>query len=157
MTFHIWCGWLKLTIKVFVLTNSPNLRKFKPRWEYHWKLSKLTALALPPTCICRNWSHVQFVSNCVDLTNVRWTPNPRWTAEQSMQINTPYVTLDHVGFLALQSKQTYLEKTQDFILNVTLLFWLNMLTLFACNDRNFWKIVSISFLLGLSAMVFMFY
>lgn len=33
------------------------LRKFKP----------LTALALPPTCIALIWSHVQFVSNWVDL------------------------------------------------------------------------------------------
>lgn len=62
------------------------------------------AFALPPNCICRNCIHVQFVSKLVDRTNVKWTPKFRWTAEQSIQMNTPYVTDDQVGFFALQSK-----------------------------------------------------
>ena len=65
-----------------------------------------TAFALPPSCIWRNWSHVQLVSSCVDRTNVTCTPRLLCTAEQSIQINTPYVTLAQVGFLALQSKHT---------------------------------------------------
>ena len=67
----------------------------------------LTALPLPPSCMARSCSHVQLVSNCVDRTNDRCTPSPRCTAEQSMQMNTPYVTDDHVGLFAPQSKQHY--------------------------------------------------
>lgn len=62
------------------------------------------AFAFPPNCIWRNWAQVQFVSRLVERTKVKWTPRFRWTAEQSMQMNTPYVTDDHVGFFALQSK-----------------------------------------------------
>lgn len=66
----------------------------------------LTALLFPPNCICLNCCHVQFVSNWVDLTKLTCTPKLRCTAEQSIHIKIPYVTLDHVGFLALQSKHT---------------------------------------------------
>lgn len=65
-----------------------------------------TALLFPPSCICLNCIHVQLVSSWVERTKVKWTPKPLWTAEQSMHIKTPYVTLAQVGFLALQSKQT---------------------------------------------------
>jgi len=67
---------------------------------------KLTALAFPPICILRSWVQVQVVSNWMERTKLRWTPKERWTAEQSMQMNTPYVTLAQVGFFVLQSKQT---------------------------------------------------
>lgn len=67
------------------------------------------AFALPPNCICLNCIHAQFVSRFVERTNVKWTPRLRWTAEQSIQINTPYVTDDHVGFFALQSKHVYVK------------------------------------------------
>ena len=40
-------------------------------------------------------------------TKLMCTPMFRWTLEHSRQMYTPNVTLDHVGFLALQSKQTY--------------------------------------------------
>lgn len=70
----------------------------------HINMSHLTAFALPPNCIPRSWTQVQFTSNWVDLTKERWTPSDRWTAEQSMQMKTPYVTLDQVGALAPQSK-----------------------------------------------------
>lgn len=66
--------------------------------------NKHTALELPPSCILRSWIHVQLVSSCVDLTKVKCTPKLRCTAEQSIQINTPYVTVAHVGFFASQSK-----------------------------------------------------
>ena len=74
-----------------------------------WKLNKtealkLTAFALPPHCMARSWTHVQFVSSCVDRINVKCTPSERWVAEQSIHRNTPYVTLAHVGFVRLQSK-----------------------------------------------------
>lgn len=72
------------------------------------------AFAFPPNCICLNWIHVQFVSKFVDRTNVKWTPKLRWTAEQSIQMKTPYVTDDHVGFFALQSKHVWKAKTQHF-------------------------------------------
>jgi hypothetical protein len=36
----------------------------------------------------------------------------RWTEEHSRQMYTPYVTLDHVGLRALQSKQTYTSTCQ---------------------------------------------
>lgn len=82
------------------LRNKGMIREF-------FKQTELTAFALPPSCICLSCNHVQFVSNWVERTNVKWTPKLRCTAEQSMQMNTPYVTVDHVGFLALQSKQTW--------------------------------------------------
>ncbi len=44
------------------------------------------------------------------LTKVKWTPRPRWTAAQSMQIKIPYVMEAHVGFFASQSKQIFMEK-----------------------------------------------
>lgn len=74
------------------------------------------ALAFPPNCICRSWIHVQFVSRFVERTNVKWTPRFRWTAEQSMHMNTPYVTEDQVGFFALQSKHVC-ERAQSNIIN----------------------------------------
>lgn len=74
--------------------------------NYSTKIILLTAFALPPSCICRSWSQVQFVSSWVERTNVTWTPKLLWTAEQSIHMNTPYVTLAQVGFLALQSKHT---------------------------------------------------
>ena len=43
----------------------------------------------------------------VYLTKERCTPSDRWVAEQSIHKNTPYVTDDHVGFIALQSKHNY--------------------------------------------------
>lgn len=74
--------------------------------NYGIKMTLLTAFAFPPSCICRSWSQVQFVSSWVERTNVTWTPKLLWTAEQSIHMNTPYVTLAHVGFFALQSKHT---------------------------------------------------
>lgn len=41
------------------------------------------------------------------LTKLRWTPSERCTAEQSIQMNIPYVTEAQVGFLAAQSKHNY--------------------------------------------------
>jgi len=66
-----------------------------------------TAAEFPPTCMARSCSHVQLVSSCVDLTNVMWTPSERCVAEQSMQTNTPYVTLAQVGFIEPQSKHCW--------------------------------------------------
>lgn len=70
-------------------------------------ICNLTAFALPPTCMARSCSHVQLVSSCVDLIKVTWTPRERWTAEQSIHRNTPYVTLAHVGLLLPQSKHCW--------------------------------------------------
>jgi len=47
-------------------------------------------------------------------TKLIWTPMFLWTLEQSRQIYTPNVTLDHVGFRAPQSKQDWSSK--DFFL-----------------------------------------
>lgn len=73
-------------------------------------------MALPPSCIFLSCNHVQFVSSWVDLTKVRCTPKPRCTAEQSMHRKTPYVTLAHAGFFALQSKHVW-KRNQFFISN----------------------------------------
>lgn len=88
-------------------------------------------MELPPSCILRSWIHVQLVSSCVDLTKVKCTPKLRCTAEQSIQINTPYVTVAHVGFFASQSKHV----------------------LFVGMARSRLKTPSISCLLGLSSAI----
>lgn len=64
-------------------------------------------MALPPNCIWRSCSQVQFVSRLVLRTKVRCTPRFRCTAEQSMHIKMPYVTDDQVGAFVAQSKQDY--------------------------------------------------
>ena len=86
-------GLLILEIGMFALK--------RPTQHVTW----LTACAFPPTCMVLSCCHVQ-ESSWVDRTNERCTPSERCTAEQSMQRNTPYVTDDQVGFLALQSKQS---------------------------------------------------
>ena len=55
----------------------------------------------PRTCICSGVHS----SNSTDLTNVMCTPIRRCEAEQSRQMNTPYVADAHVGLRAGQSKQ----------------------------------------------------
>lgn len=60
---------------------------------------------------------VQVVSCCTTrrqaalqyLTKLRWTPRLLCTPAQVRQMNTPYGTEDHVGFLAGQSKQTCIK------------------------------------------------
>lgn len=79
---------------------------------FRMRLSILTALALPPSCIFLSCNHVQFVSSWVDLMKVRCTPILRCTAEQSMHKKTPYVTLAHAGFFALQSKHDWKRRMQ---------------------------------------------
>ena len=72
-------------------------------------LKNCWALALPPHCMLRSCSHVQFVSNCVDRTKLTCTPNDLCIAEQSIQMKTPKVTLAQEGFFAPQSKHCWKE------------------------------------------------
>lgn len=116
-----------------------------------------TALTFPPSCMLRSCFQVQLVSSCVERTNVRCTPRLRCTAEQSRQMNTPYVTDDHVGFFALQSKHTcathkpltnhsrHANRRSGHKIIPTLLA--EML-------RKRWKTASISLLLGPESAIF---
>ena len=45
-------------------------------WIWEHPFVWLTALALPPSCMFRSWSQVQFVSSWVERTNVTCTPRP---------------------------------------------------------------------------------
>ena len=79
---------------------------------------RLTAFLLPPSCMLRICSHVHCVSSWVDRTNEMWTPRLRCTDEQSMQMKMPNVTLDHVGFLAPQSKHVCRRAKQNGLQSV---------------------------------------
>lgn len=92
---------------------------FPPTCNYHKLITELHELFADFTCIWRSCVQFQFVSKLVDLTNVKCTPNDRWTAEQSMQMKTPYVTEAHVGFLELQSKQTLRKWGENLICGTT--------------------------------------
>ena len=82
----------------------------------------LTAFSFPPSCICLSCCQVQFESNCVDRTKVRWTPIPLCIPLQSIQMKMPYVTLDQVGFLDRQSKHSWKNKcnqtSSTFLINL---------------------------------------
>ena len=103
--FLLWVfGCTILLFEMLQLLFKKNIL-MKNNYFLNFLINFLTALALPPHCIERSWIQVQLVSNCVDLTNEMCTPSERCVAEQSMQINIPYVIDDQVGFLAPQSKQ----------------------------------------------------
>lgn len=100
--------------------------------QYRRAVWRLTALQFPPSCMLRSCFHVQLVSSCVERTNEMCTPSPRCTAEQSRQMKTPYVTDDHVGFFALQSKHTcQRHSAKSLSLNI------HAATLRPSNDTNF--------------------
>lgn len=129
-------------------------------------------MLLPPNCICLSWTHVQFVSSCVERIKLKWTPNPRCTAEQPIQTKTPYVTLAHVGFLALQSKHVWDNKIKLFELFENRLNWgtsyeyniyrcfrlhnAYTLTLFPATARNRWNTASISSFVGWESILTLF-
>lgn len=106
LLLSISCITIMLTEK---LTLKKNNQIIKKKSKIQIQLN-CTPFAFPPSCICLIWIHVQLVSKFVDRTNVKCTPKLLWTAEQSMQIKTPYVTEAHVGFFAEQSKQHWKGK-----------------------------------------------
>lgn len=67
-----------------------------------------TAEQVCPTTPTLSWSSVH-VSRVDDRTKLRCTPRLRCTPAHDRQMNTPYGTDAHVGFLAGQSKQTCRE------------------------------------------------